>query len=214
MQHDFVASEDRGIVAATVAFGMGIDKPDVRFVAHAGLPKSIESYYQETGRAGRGGDPAEAMMLWGADDFGACTDAAVVELPEGAWQASGCDSMRSRRWSRRCECRRALLLRHFGEASARTLRQLRQLPRTRDARSTRRCSRRNCSRPCYRTGQSFGAGHIEAVLCGRSDERIVGRGHDKLSVFGIVAGEEARLIKPLVRSLWRARRSTRPSMAG
>ncbi|HWW57082.1 MAG TPA: RecQ family ATP-dependent DNA helicase, partial [Sphingopyxis sp.] len=68
VQHDFVASED-GIVTATVAFGMGIDKPDVRFVAHAGLPKSIESYYQETGRAGRDGDPAEALMLWGADDF-------------------------------------------------------------------------------------------------------------------------------------------------
>src|SRR3546814_9569653 len=68
VQHDFVASED-GIVTATVAFGMGIDKPDVRFVAHAGLPKSIESYYQETGRAGREGDPAEALMLWGAEDF-------------------------------------------------------------------------------------------------------------------------------------------------
>src|SRR3546814_15479854 len=68
VQHDFVASED-GVVTATVAFGMGIDKPDVRFVAHAGLPTSIESYYQETGRAGRDGDPAEAMMLWGADDF-------------------------------------------------------------------------------------------------------------------------------------------------
>jgi ATP-dependent DNA helicase RecQ len=191
VQHDFVASED-GIVTATVAFGMGIDKPDVRFVAHAGLPKSIESYYQETGRAGRDGDPAEAMMLWGADDF-ARARMRLSELPEARVAGERVRLNALAALVETVECRRALLLRHFGENPP------------------ERCGNcDNCLEPAaqvdatvlaqkllsavYRTGQSFGAGHIEAVLCGRSDERIASRGHDKLSVFGIVAGEEARLM--------------------
>ncbi|NIJ38613.1 ATP-dependent DNA helicase RecQ [Sphingopyxis panaciterrae] len=198
VQHDFVASED-GIVTATVAFGMGIDKPDVRFVAHAGLPKSIESYYQETGRAGRDGDPAEALMLWGADDF-ARARMRLAELPAGRQTGERARLNALAALVETVECRRALLLRHFGEDPP------------------ERCGNcDNCLEPgkqvdatvlaqkllsaVYRTGQSYGAGHIEAVLTGRSDERIASRGHDKLSVFGIVASDEARLIKPLVRSL-------------
>ncbi|KQZ65913.1 ATP-dependent DNA helicase RecQ [Sphingopyxis sp. Root1497] len=198
VQHDFVASED-GIVTATVAFGMGIDKPDVRFVAHAGLPKSIEAYYQETGRAGRDGDPAEALMLWGATDF-AMARSRLGELPEARVAGERARLNALGALVETPACRRALLLRHFGEDPP------------------ERCGNcDNCLEPpsridatelarkllsaVYRTGQSFGIGHVEAVLTGRSDERIVSRGHDKLSVFGIVAGEEARLIKPLVRSL-------------
>ena len=92
-QAAFVASEDM-VMVATVAFGMGIDKPDVRFVAHAGLPKSIEGYYQETGRAGRDGDDAVALMLWGADDFARAWKSIAV-------RASGCGLMHWRGWSRR-----------------------------------------------------------------------------------------------------------------
>ncbi len=198
VQHDFVASED-GIVTATVAFGMGIDKPDVRFVAHAALPKSIESYYQETGRAGRDGDPAEALMLWGAEDF-ARARMRLGELPEARVTGERTRLNALGALVETVECRRALLLRHFGETPP------------------QRCGNcDNCLDPpkqidatvlaqkllsaIYRTGQTYGAGHIEAVLTGRSDERVVSRGHDKLSVFGLVASDEARLIKPLVRTL-------------
>ena len=198
VQHDFVASED-GIVTATVAFGMGIDKPDVRFVAHAGLPKSIESYYQETGRAGRDGDPAEALMLWGAEDF-ARARMRLGELPEAriASERARLNSLAA--LVETVECRRALLLRHFGEnppARCGNCDTCLDPPRQVDA----TVLAQKLLSAVYRTGQSFGAGHVEAVLTGRSDERIASRGHDKLSVFGIVAGEEARLIKPLVRSL-------------
>ncbi len=198
VSHDFVASED-GIVTATVAFGMGIDKPDVRFVAHAGLPKSIEAYYQETGRAGRDGDPAATLMLWGSEDF-ARARARLSELPETRIAGERARLAALGALVEAVTCRRALLLRHFGENPPE---------------SCGNCD--NCLNPpkqidatvlaqkllsaVYRTGQSFGAGHVEAVLTGRSDERIVSRGHDKLSVFGLVEGEDVRLIKPLVRTL-------------
>jgi len=198
VQHDFVASED-GIVTATVAFGMGIDKPDVRFVAHAGLPKSIESYYQETGRAGRDGDPAEALMLWGAEDF-ARARMRLGELPEARLAGERARLNALAALVETVECRRALLLRHFGEdppARCGNCDNCLDPPKQLDA----TVLAQKLLSAVYRTGQSFGAGHVEAVLTGRSDERIASRGHDKLSVFGIVEGDEARLIKPLVRTL-------------
>lgn len=198
VQHDFVASED-GIVTATVAFGMGIDKPDVRFVAHAGLPKSIESYYQETGRAGRDGDPAEALMLWGAEDF-ARARMRLGELPDARIAGERARLNALAALVETVECRRALLLRHFGEVPPERCGNCDNCldpPRQVDA----TVLAQKLLSAVYRTGQSYGAGHVEAVLTGRSDERIAGRGHDKLSVFGIVEGEEARLIKPLVRTL-------------
>ena len=130
---------------------MGIDKPDVRFVAHAGLPKSIEAYYQETGRAGRDGDPAVAQLFWGADDFARARqrigEVAETRRPGERARLNALGAL-----VETAGCRRAILLRHFGEDPPAGLRQLRQLPRTRRPRSTRPRSRANCSRRCSAPG--------------------------------------------------------------
>ncbi|RZM32005.1 MAG: RecQ family ATP-dependent DNA helicase, partial [Sphingomonas sp.] len=113
-QKAFVSSEDM-VMVATVAFGMGIDKPDVRFVAHAGLPKSIEAYYQETGRAGRDGDPAVTQLFWGAEDFARARRRIETDVEEG--RRTG-ERQRLNAMAMLVEapgCRRAILLRHFGE---------------------------------------------------------------------------------------------------
>lgn len=197
-QSRFVASED-GVVVATVAFGMGIDKPDVRFVAHAGIPKSIEGFYQETGRAGRDGDPALAIMLWGASDF-AMARSRLAELPEDRVEGERVRLNALAALVEATGCRRQILLAHFGE------------------RGTPPCGNcDNCLSPpqgvdatelarkllsaVYRTGQSYGIGHVVKVLTGAADERVTARGHDQLSVFGIVGAGEAALLQPLARSL-------------
>jgi ATP-dependent DNA helicase RecQ len=197
-QADFVASEDM-VMVATIAFGMGIDKPDVRFVAHAGLPKSIESYYQETGRAGRDGDPAVAHMFWGADDFSRArqwlSEVEPARLPGERARLAALGAL-----VETGGCRRAILLRHFGETPPEKCGNCDNCLTPPKAVNVSEIARKFLS-AVYRTGQSFGVGHLENILTGRADERAVKLGHDQLSVFGIVSGEEAALIKPVARSL-------------
>lgn len=197
-QADFVASEDM-VICATIAFGMGIDKPDVRFVAHAALPKSIEAYYQETGRAGRDGDPAVAHLFWGAEDFAkAWARIGEVEPQRQAGERARLTALGA--LVETAGCRRAILLRHFGEEPPETCGNCDNClnpPAAIDATETAR----KVLSAVFRTGQMFGVGYIEAVLTGQSSERSLMNGHEKLSVWGIVEGDEAALLKPVARAL-------------
>jgi ATP-dependent DNA helicase RecQ len=197
-QSAFVASEDM-VMVATIAFGMGIDKPDVRFVAHAGLPKSIEAYYQETGRAGRDGDPSEAIMFWGAEDFSRARHR-LSEVPED--RRAG-DRTRLNALAALVEspgCRRAILLRHFGESPPPECGNCDNCLTPPDRIDASVLAQKLLS-AIYRTGQNYGIGHIVNVLTGADDAKVRDRGHDKLSVHGIVDAADAPLLRPLVRTL-------------
>ena len=194
-------AEEGLIVVATIAFGMGIDKPDVRFVAHLSLPKTIEAYYQETGRAGRDGGPANAWLAYGLQDL----------IQQRQWIASSEGSEAFKQVQRQkldsliglCEmptCRRQPLLAYFGEAGAPPCGNCDNClnpPATLDG----TVHARKALSAVYRTDERFGANYIVDILIGKPEARVVKNGHNQLSVFGIGTELDANGWRGLFRQL-------------
>ena len=198
-QRAFVDSEEM-VMAATIAFGMGIDKPDVRFVAHAGVPKSIEAYYQETGRAGRDGDPAEAWLFWGAEDFARARRRIETEV-EPDRRAGERDRLNAlAAFVEAATCRRAILLKHFGEEPPATCGNCDNCLDPRQTIDVTTVAQKILS-AAFRTEMRFGVAHLAAVLGGQDNEKVRQFGHDRLSVFGIMDADELALVRPVARSL-------------
>ncbi|WP_029558490.1 DNA helicase RecQ [Xanthobacter sp. 91] len=182
---DRFLKEEGVVMVATIAFGMGIDKPDVRFVVHLDLPKSIEAYYQETGRAGRDGLPSETLLLYGVEDV-----AKLIQFVDGS------DAPEARKRVERSKldallglaetasCRRQVLLKYFEEDLPQPCGNCDTCldpPRTFDGTEAAQ-KLLSC---VYRTGERFGAGHVIDVLRGEANDKVTKFGHDKLSTFGI-----------------------------
>jgi ATP-dependent DNA helicase RecQ len=178
--------EDGLVMVATIAFGMGIDKPDVRFVAHLDLPRSVEAYYQETGRGGRDGDPAEAWMTYGLNDVvihRQMIEDSSAPIEQKRVEREKLDSMLA--YCESASCRRVVLLNHFGEQAepCGNCDVCLDPPLVWDG----TVAAQKVLSAALRTGQRFGAGHLIDILRGKSTDKVRQFGHDRLPTFAVGA---------------------------